>query len=164
METFQAYVIDERYDLAKDGYEVNAWFLHDWKPLLPEEIERGLTLLAWSRHDLLAMVEGLDARVMDNKQSGERWSISGILRHVCGAEWWYLDRLGLSIPHEDFSEEPFERLEKVRACLIKVLPQLAGSKQVVGADGELWSPRKLLRRAVWHERDHTIHIQKLKPT
>lgn len=109
-------------------------------------------------------VDGLDARVMDIKHSGERWSISGILRHVGGAEWWYLDRLGLSIPREDLPEEPFERLEKVRAYLVKVLPRIAGSKQVVGVDGEFWSPRKLLRRAVWHERDHTAHIQKLKPT
>jgi hypothetical protein len=32
---------------------------------------------------------------------------------------------------------------------------------VVGQDGELWSPRKLLRRALWHEMDHIKHIQKL---
>lgn len=31
----------------------------------------------------------------------------------------------------------------------------------VGIDGEFWSPRKMLRRAVWHERDHTFHIDKL---
>jgi hypothetical protein len=31
----------------------------------------------------------------------------------------------------------------------------------MGTDGEFWSPRKLLRRAVWHERDHTGHIRKL---
>jgi hypothetical protein len=31
----------------------------------------------------------------------------------------------------------------------------------MGTDGEFWSPRKLLRRAVWHERDHTEHIRKL---
>ena len=30
-------------------------------------------------------------------------------------------------------------------------------------EGEFWSPRKLLRRAVWHERDHTVHIRKLRP-
>jgi hypothetical protein len=28
-------------------------------------------------------------------------------------------------------------------------------------DFEFWSPRKLLRRAVWHERDHTTHIRRL---
>jgi hypothetical protein len=34
-------------------------------------------------------------------------------------------------------------------------------KQVVGTDGEIWSPRKVLRRALWHERDHVEHIKKL---
>ena len=33
--------------------------------------------------------------------------------------------------------------------------------KVVGLEGELWSPRKMLRRAAWHERDHTEHIRKL---
>ena len=28
-------------------------------------------------------------------------------------------------------------------------------------DGEIWSPRKLLRRALWHELDHIGHIYKL---
>ena len=41
------------------------------------------------------------------------------------------------------------------------LPKLNGVKQVVGVDGEFWSPRKMLRRALWHERDHTEHIRKL---
>jgi hypothetical protein len=162
VETFQVFIIDEQFELATDGYEVNAWFLHDWKPLLPEEIERGLELLDWSRQDLLETVRGLNEQAMDTKQAGERWSIRGILRHVGGAEWWYLDRLGLATPREDVPEEPFERLEKIRADLIRVLPGMAGSNLVVGVDGEFWSPRKLLRRAVWHERDHTAHIQKLK--
>ena len=162
VETFQVLIIDEQFELAKDGYEVNAWFLHDWKPLLPEEIERGLGLLKWSRQDLLETVRGLNAQTMETKPAGERWSINGILRHVGGAEWWYLDRLGLAFPREQVPEEPFERMEKVRAQLIRVLPGLIGSKHVVGIDGEIWSPRKLLRRAIWHERDHTAHIQELK--
>jgi hypothetical protein len=34
-------------------------------------------------------------------------------------------------------------------------------RQVTGVDGELWSPRKVLRRALWHERDHTDHLRKV---
>jgi hypothetical protein len=33
--------------------------------------------------------------------------------------------------------------------------------RVVGKEGELWSPRKVVRRMLWHERDHIEHIQKL---
>jgi len=49
----------------------------------------------------------------------------------------------------------------VRANLLEILPGLAGSSRVVGVSGEFWSPRKLLRRAVWHEYDHIAHIRKL---
>lgn len=160
-EIWEVYTISEDYELAEQGYEVNAWFRHDWKPLTELEIERGLKLLTWSRADLLESVHGLNHEMLDTEHPGERWSIANILKHVGGAEWWYLDRLGLAFPREEVPNDPLGRLEKVRAHLVKTLPGLTGSQQVVGIDGELWSPRKLLRRAVWHERDHTFHIRKL---
>ena len=160
-EIWEVYTIDEDYELAEEGYQVDAWFRHDWRPLTELDIERGLKLLAWSRADLLKSVRGLSQETLDAGQPGERWSIANILKHVGGAEWWYLDRLALAFPREEVPSDPFERLEKVRAHLVKTLPGLAGSRQVVGIDGEFWSPRKLLRRAVWHERDHTFHIRKL---
>jgi hypothetical protein len=161
-ETWEVFAIDEDYELAPEGYEVNAWFLHDWKPLTELEIDRGLNLLAWSRADLLAAVAGLSQEALDFKHPGERWSIAGILKHIGSAEWWYLDRLGLAFPRVEVPEDLLERLGKVRARLEANLPGLAGSPQVVGVGGEFWSPRKLLRRAVWHERDHTMHIMKLR--
>jgi hypothetical protein len=159
--TWEVYSINDDYDLAPEGYDVNSWFLHDWKPLTAEEIERGLKILSWSRADLLEAVRGLSAAELDRSYPGERWNIAGILNHVGGAEWWYMDRLEIAFPQQDVPKDPFERLEKVRAWLVEALPGLAGSKQVVGVDGEFWSPRKLLRRAAWHEIDHTQHIHKL---
>ena len=161
-ETWDVYAIDSNMDLAEQGYEVNAWFRHDWKPLTGQDVVRALQLLSWSRADLLDSVKGLTALEMDADRSGERWSIAGILRHVGGAEWWYLDRLGLIFPKENVPGDPFERLKVVRAVLIDALPTLVDSPQVVGVDGEFWSPRKLVRRAIWHERDHTHHIHKLR--
>ncbi len=160
-ETWQVYTIGEDFELADEGYGVDAWFRHDWKPLTEEDVARGLLLLDWTRADLLAAVEGLSSDARDVRAPGERWSIDGILRHVGGAEWWYLDRLGLAFPRSEVPDGTLDRLEKARARLREVLPGLAGSKQVVGVDGEFWSPRKLLRRAVWHERDHTGHIERL---
>ena len=163
-DSFSVYSINESFDIVPDSeesYEVNAWFQNDWKPLTVSEIERGLEILAWCREDLLAAVSGLPPERLHEKQPGERWSIEGILRHVAGAEWWYLDRLELAFPREELPKETFERLGKVRQHLVDCLPGLAGSRQVMGVGGEFWSPRKLLRRAVWHERDHTWHIHKL---
>ena len=161
VETWQVYDIDDDFARVDEGYSVNAWFLHDWKPLSEVDVQRGMKLLAWSRLDLLAAVQGLSPDIMDADHPGERWSIAGILNHVGGAEWWYLDRLGLAFPRQEVPDEPFERLETVRSRLFAVLPGMVGSGQVTGVDGEFWSPRKLLRRAVWHERDHTAHVRKL---
>ena len=160
-ETWEVFQIDEDFELVEEGYEVNAWFRHDWKPLAEEEIERGLKMLHWSREDLLATVKDLKPEDFERRIAGERWDIAGILKHVGGAEWWYLDRLDLAFPREEVPEDPFERLERVRAHLVKTLPDLVGSRRVLGVDGEFWSPRKMLRRALWHERDHTEHIRKI---
>jgi len=160
-DTWEVYHIDEYYELVPDGYEVNAWFRHDWIPLTENDIESGTALLSISRRDLLSTVHGLDQEALDFKLLGERWSIAGILNHVGGAEWWYQDRLGLAFPRQEVPSEPKERLKKVRAHLNHILPTLVGSKQVIGIEGEFWSPRKVLRRAIWHERDHTFHIRKL---
>ena len=160
-ETWDGYTIDEQFEHAGQGYEVNAWFLHDWKPLTQVEIERGLQVLSWSRSGLLATVAGLGEDKLNLSYPGERWSIAGILKHIAGAEWWYLDRLGLAFPRNEVPEQPFERLEKVRGHFTQLLPALANGSQVVGVSGEFWSPRKILRRAAWHELDHIEHIRKL---
>jgi len=159
--TWEVYQIDENFAVTSEGYEVNAWFQDDWKPLAEKEIALGIELLSMSRADLLLTVEGLGEETMNLKLPGERWSIAGILKHVASADWWYLDRLGMAFPSDQLPSEPGERLDKVRTHMVDILPSLAGSKLVVGIEGEFWSPRKLLRRAVWHERDHTFHIRKL---
>jgi len=162
VETWDVYTIDEDYERADLGYEVNAWFQYDWKPLTAEDVNRCLFLLKWGRKDLMACVEGLGAEALSAEHPNERWSIAEILNHIAGAEWWYLDRLNLAFPRDQVPDDPFERLVIVRNRLIEVLPRLIGSQLVLGVEGEFWSPRKLLRRAVWHERDHTFHIEKLK--
>ena len=55
----------------------------------------------------------------------------------------------VSTPYGEIPQDAFQRLEIIQARI------------VVGVKGELWSPDKLLRRAVWHKRDHTQHIHKL---
>jgi len=161
--TWETYFINEGYDRISesDGYAVDSFFPYDWKPLTAVEIERALKMLAWSRNDLLKTVAGLPPEKLDQSYPAERWSINGILGHVGGAEWWYLDRLGLAFPQAEVPEQPMPRLEKVRTALNATLPKLEGVVKAVGMDGEFWSPRKLLRRALWHERDHTEHIRKL---
>jgi hypothetical protein len=160
-ETWECYSLNDGYELDENGEEIDAWFRDDWIPLNAEDIEHGLLLLRWGREELLNTVGNLSADILERTYPNERWSIASILNHIGGADWWYLDRLGLAFSRQDVPGQPFERLEKVRQRLIDILPGLAGSKQVIGVAGEFWSPRKLLRRAVWHEYDHISHIRKL---
>ena len=160
-ETWECYTINSNYELSQEGYEVNAWFRHDWIPLSADDIQHGLLLLKWGREELEKTAGNLSVEILERTYPHERWSIAGILNHIGGAEWWYQDKLGLIFPRQDVPEDPFQRLDKVRSNLIQILPGLAGSTQVVGISGEFWSPRKLLRRSVWHEYDHIIRIQKL---
>jgi hypothetical protein len=95
-ETWDVYSINPDYELEEGGYEVNAWFQHDWKPLTSVDVTRGLQLLTMSRMGLMHTVKDLSLAQLEDKRPGERWSIAGILGHVGGAEWWYLDRLGLA--------------------------------------------------------------------
>jgi len=162
VDTWQVYFIDEDYRRVDfSSKSIESWFIHDWKPLTEEEVATSLHLLAWSRADLLEIVRGLSRKMLEQEYTGERWNIAGILKHVGGAEWWYQDRLGLAPPQEQVPDKPFDRLDFIRFQLNETLPTLIGSHQVVGVGGEFWSPHKLLRRAVWHERDHTAHIQAL---
>lgn len=161
-ESFEVYAINERFELVSDGYEVNAWFRHDWNPLSAEDIRRSRLILQWSRADLLDLVSNLNAAQLECKFEGERWSIAGVLGHIANAEHWYLDRLGLAEgARRDLPQDVFERLHAVRQRMNKVLPELDDLQKVEGVDGEFWSPRKLVRRATEHEIDHIDHIFKL---
>ncbi|MGZ6316198.1 MAG: DinB family protein [Anaerolineales bacterium] len=165
-ETFDVYFVDGNFELVQRGKGssmVESFFRHDWKPLTSVDIERALKLLSWSRSDLLQTISGLSQQKLDETYGGERWSINGILKHIGGAEWWYQERIGHPYPEreDDISTQPLERLQITRDHFNALLPKLEGVQHVIGLDGELWSPRKALRRALWHERDHTNHIRKL---
>jgi uncharacterized damage-inducible protein DinB len=162
VETFEDYTIDGDFELAGSGYEVDAFFRHDWKPLKKTDIERGVQLLKWTRVDLMELVSAIPSDRFDLLLPGEKWSIRGVLGHMARSEFWYLSRLDLaSGRREDMPSDVFESLLFVRAQLDAILPTLEDSSLVTGKSGEFWSPQKLLRVAVWHELDHTNHILKL---
>jgi hypothetical protein len=161
-ETWEVYFVDDNLDkIEGDGYSVESFFRYDWKPLTRADVEHAIKMLTWSRSDLLRVISGLSSEKLNATYITERWSINGILGHISGAEWWYLDRLGMAFPKQELSKDPQESLKQSRSLLNRCLPKLVGVSQVVGLEGEFWSPRKVLRRALWHELDHIRHIQKL---
>ncbi|HSR47772.1 MAG TPA: DinB family protein [Anaerolineales bacterium] len=143
-------------------YEVNAFFAADRPSVASDELPEIKRLLAATRKDLLAVVDSLNLDDLQRAIPGERWPIGGVLHHVARAELWYLDRLGLAFPRAELTPEPLEAIEQVREHTLSVLPSLSGKTGVVALAGEIWSARKVIRRTLWHERDHTEHITKLR--
>jgi hypothetical protein len=66
-----------------------------------------------------------------------------------------------TILSESYNCKCYHTLNEVIWRLTSLLPKLVGVNKVLGLGGKIWSPRKALRRALWHERDHTEHIRKL---
>jgi predicted RNase H-like HicB family nuclease len=143
-------------------FEVNAFFAADRPPVAADELPEYQLLLAGSRRDLLQAVDGLDADAMQRAIPGERWPLGGIVHHVARSELWYLDRLGLAFARSELSPEPLVAIEQVRQRHLAVLTALSTHTGVVAMAGEVWSARKVLRRTLWHERDHTQHILQLR--
>lgn len=141
---------------------VCSWFQNDELPLNQLEIDQAIKILNWSRKDLMDLWQLIPVTVMNQEIKGERWTIYEIFHHVANAEWWYLDRLGLADCKKDVLPiDPLERLAQVRENFISALPGLEKKYIVHEVEGEIWSPRKIIRRACWHEKDHLVHIQRI---
>ncbi len=161
-ETFECRKVDGNIFPSAAGKNVTAFWQADWKPLSDIEIERGLLVLKWSRQDLVDLTKNQPDERLDRDVPGEKWSIRGILNHLATSELWLLDRLNFGIAESaTLPEDAFRRLEATRNLFERALLDLAGSSQVNGKDGTFWSPRKILRRAAWHEVDHINHIFRL---
>jgi len=144
---------------SSSDYIVNAFFENDKLPLTERDVEYARHMLDLNRRDLEATVSQLAAGVLDETIPGEvQNNIRGILRHIGTAEWWYWDRLGLTFPRDQRPDDAFKLLSKVRELTLARLPELIGGEQTTVRSGETWSPRKLVRRAIWHERVHTLQI------
>jgi uncharacterized damage-inducible protein DinB len=157
VETFYSFVSSEDPD-----YVVNAFFEDDRYPLGYWDIENALRLLNWTRQDLLGVIQSTTQHQLARAISGEvHGSIAGILNHIAVAENWYFDQLDGGLEQELLPDDPLERLALVRANTREQLARLIGDKRITKNCDELWSSRKIVRRTLWHERDHTRQITQL---
>jgi predicted RNase H-like HicB family nuclease len=153
--------IHRAWDYARE-YEVNAFFATDRPPLTEDELPWLRKLLLLARAELLDASLGLTLEQHDQPPVEGAWSVNDTLRHVASAENWYLDRLGLA--HEPAWEmkDTLGRLILVRQHLLDVLPALVNDERLTEWNGELWTPRKVVRRALWHEREHALTVRSIR--
>lgn len=144
---------------SSPDYLVNAFFEDDKLPLTNDNVEYGRCVLEMNRRELLAIIDDIPEEILEKTITGEvQTNLRGIINHIGTAEWWYWDRLGLIFPREQRPREMKQLLTVIRDFTITHLPDLVGSDMTTVHSGETWSPRKLLRRTIWHERAHTIQI------
>jgi len=154
---------EDHYPALKgEGYEINAWFIDDWRPISKEEIEHALKIFHWQREELLAGLSTIEPDILEMDRPNQRWNILGIVKHIANAELWYLSRLDLTpLSHRDLALEPEDRLAQTAALIEKYFPTFLDEVNVTGIEGEFWSYRKIVRRTLWHQRDHIEHIKEL---
>ena len=157
IETFHSFASSEDPE-----YIVNALFDDDRRPLGYWDVETALRLLDWTRQDLLGVIHSTTQDQLAKVLKGEvRGSITGILNHVASAENWYFNQLGCGLEQSHLPGDSLEKLARVRANTQEQLVKLIGDEQIKKNRDELWSARKIMRRTLWHERDHTQQIVQL---
>lgn len=140
-------------------YEVDPTFAADEGAVSIEEVALVRDVLVAARPELLAA-----AKRAGPGRAGDR-GVEEMLHHVANAEWWYGTRLeedpAALRPFARFEEpDPRTRLAAVREwtlARLERLPELDALAHV--HSGERWTPRKLLRRYVYHELDHLAELE-----
>jgi len=158
--------VEERFTAFQcDGdadYLVNAFFEDDRRPLGYWNVVVGCQLLDWTRRDLLRVLHDVSTERLQEPIPGERQgSLAGILEHVAGAENWYIGQLAQAVDWADLPSDPLARLAQVRKNTLEQLQRLVADGRIMTDRCERWSARKILRRALWHERAHTAQIARL---
>lgn len=131
--------------------ESTACFEADLVPLREAEIQAGLQRLGDLRGLLLGRVRRLPDAELDVAFGGG-WTVRRALDELARAQWWTLSRLGAS-PLAEVPTRTLARLDTSMALVVQrfttAVPRAPGA--AVEIDGEVWTPRKVLRRLLWLE-------------
>ena len=133
-----------------------ATFKPDLEPLEPGELDNFIALMRRSRETLLNLRSLIPPEAYSYRSLPRRKTIDEQLRHIASAERWYLNRLWSNLPRLPRSSDAWHKLELNRNLAYEALgsmtPQELGMTEKV--NGETWTPRKVIRRFLYHERFH----------
>jgi predicted RNase H-like HicB family nuclease len=141
------------------GLEINGFFAPDERPLDEEDLERYFRLLSHARADMRKALRALPPEAFHTAPFGAK-PVCDILRHVAEKELFSLSCLRLK-PEIPASDDCIGLLEAARREFERAIRAMPEHKrgEVFTAQGERWSLRKALRRALWHERYHAAQIE-----
>ena len=123
----------------------------DERPLDAAEIHLALQRLGDLRGPLLRRLRQLPPDDLDRVEIGDL-TVRRIADELARAQWWTLTRLGAS-PLGEVPARTLGRLDTAMALVVQRFTELAseGAAPPVELEGELWTPRKVLRRLLWLE-------------
>ena len=146
-----------------DGYEVNATFAADDRPITEDDIETTIRRLGCAREDLLVVGEEVRRAGATASVEADGRDLDGVLRHVAGAETWFVSRLDPDARYTG-PREPLESyLAESRDFLVEGLRRLPTGQHVAprtDTKDETWTPAKVLRRALYHSLDHLEELDR----
>jgi predicted RNase H-like HicB family nuclease len=145
------------------------FFAPDGEPLTQDEASRRLRWADWSREDLVAAARAQSEPLTVKPAAGGR-STAAILSHVAGAEWAYASATLGTLPGgsaaiktiEEAGDQPWEALVAERAALMARLRAMTPDDltRVVERGGKpRWTARRMLRRLLEHESEHTMELE-----
>ena len=170
-------VIDEvaAYTLP-DGYEINATFDADDRPATAADVETALRRLAFARTDLLRLVGRIrefeagvghlpsEQRSAEAKATGadDGRLVDQILRHLAGADTWFVSRLDPAARFEGSRGELTDYMSASQQFLAQGLRRIQAADMPPRLDskGERWTLTKVLRRALYHSLDHLEELDR----
>ena len=170
-------IVDEVAAYRLGGHEINATFPADDRAIIGQEMERHVGRLGFARQDLLELVAkarqaiAAGAALEQERRSEEaaaRGASSGrdvddVLRHLAGAETWFISRLDSESRYVGPREPLDDYLVASRDFLVAGLRRLqAADPGAVRTDGkgERWTLAKVLRRSLYHSLDHLDEIDR----
>jgi predicted RNase H-like HicB family nuclease/uncharacterized damage-inducible protein DinB len=135
-----------------------AFFAADREAFSYHELQTAVRLIEHARRDLLEFLRDVPEGVLHWRPGPEEWSIGETLLHMAHAEASYIARL------DDESERsPFPQMAAIRSWAYHRLSRLTEAElsRLTTHRGEQWSARKVLRRFLEHDREHTAYIRSL---
>jgi predicted RNase H-like HicB family nuclease len=138
-------------DAAVAEGQSSVLFDADRAELDEDGIARQLQRLGDLRGYLLARLRPLPDGVLDGIWRGE-WTARVALEELARSHWWTLSRLGSSSMAQ-VPDRTLARLDTAMALVVQRFTELEpdARSRVVEIEGELWTPRKVLRRLLWLE-------------
>lgn len=145
---------------------VHAFFTPDAQPVDDEDLDWGLALLQWAHEDLIALVRSQPPALLDHRAPGDAWSARDILQHLARQQLRYVTLLDdpPGAPTAQLAgDDPIEVYRQVHTACVRRLRNASDTQRtaITEHNGERWSLRKVLRRSIWHVRDHTAQIERI---